>query len=100
MSEAALQRYLFKQAKLHSVYHRKTMAVGRVGFPDCLLASDVKAVYVELKSPSGDGRLSVMQEREIKRMKGAGLDVRVIDTREQVDAIIRELVDDDTASSD
>ena len=94
-TEAALQRYLFAQAKKHFVFARKMQATGRVGFPDVLLASDARAVYVELKSPNGTGRLSKMQEREIKRMRAAGLDVRIIWRKEKVDELIKQLAGED-----
>jgi hypothetical protein len=92
-SEKHLQTYLFKQAKANDIYCRKMAAVGRRGFPDVFLAYNGYTIFLELKSPSGRGKLSPLQLREIEQMRMAGVGVWVINQKEQVDAIIRELVD-------
>ena len=56
-SERALQGYLFRRAKQHGIYCRKMRAEGQTGFPDVLLAHDGIVMFVELKSPTGKGRL-------------------------------------------
>ena len=91
ITEAALQRYFKRQCKEHGIYWRKLTFEGRRGAPDTLIAIIGRAVFVELKSPTGKGKLSKLQEREIGHMRDAGLDVRVIQTKEEVDDIIREL---------
>jgi hypothetical protein len=48
---------------------------------------------VELKSPTGRGRLSRKQANEIERMAEAGLAVLLIDTKEKVDELIVEIFD-------
>ena len=47
--------------------------------------------FVELKSPSGKGRLSALQLLEIAKLRDAGASVHVIESKEQVDAIIEGL---------
>jgi len=89
-TEAHLQGYLFRQAKRHIIFCIKMQATGRRGFPDVMLVND-RVVFVELKSPSGTGRLSALQKREIELLRHAGADVRIIDTKEGVDDLIREL---------
>jgi hypothetical protein len=89
-TEAGLQLYLFRQAKMHQIFCRKMEASGRRGFPDVLLIND-RVVFVELKTPAGTGRLSALQKREIDLLRRAGADVRVIDTVEGVDDLIAEL---------
>lgn len=89
-TEAHLQAYLFQQAKMRQIFCRKMQAAGRRGFPDVMLIND-RVVFVELKSPSGTGRLSALQDREIMRLRHAGADVRIIDTKEAVDDLIEEL---------
>lgn len=88
-TEKNLQDYLFRQAKMRSIFCRKMQATGRRGFPDVMLIND-RVVFIELKSPSGAGKLSEIQEREIARLKHAGADVRVIDTIEGVDDVIAQ----------
>lgn len=89
-TEAHLQAYLFRQAKRHQIFCRKMEASGRRGFPDVLLIND-RVVFIELKSPAGTGRLSALQIVEIKLLRHAGADVRIIDTKEAVDDLIAEL---------
>ena len=92
-SEKDLQRYLILRAELHDIFARKVQAVGHTGFPDMFLARSGRIVLVELKSPSGKGRLSKKQEKEIERLKNAGITVHVIDTFERVDDVIKKLAD-------
>ena len=92
-SERNLQRYLIISAELHDIFCRKVQAIGHVGFPDVFLARNGRIVLVELKSPSGKGRLSKKQEREIERLKNVGVTVYVIDTFEGADDVIRNLAD-------
>ena len=89
-TEAHLQAYLFRQAKMHQIFCRKMQASGRRGFPDVLLIND-RVVFVELKTPAGTGRLSALQKREIELLRHAGADVRVISTKEEADDLIKNL---------
>ena len=92
-SEKTLQDYLLKKAKFNGIYARKLVAVGHVGFPDVMLAFDGYAMFIELKSPTGRGRLSKKQELEIERMLDVGLTVLILDTKEKVDDFIVQVVD-------
>lgn len=92
-TEAHLQAHLFRRAREHDIYCRKMASVGRVGFPDVLLARAGRVVFVELKSPSGTGTLSEMQKREIRRLKDAGAQVYVVDSKEGVENVIRQIAD-------
>ena len=92
-TEKALQNYLFRQAKAVGIYCRKMAAVGRRGFPDVLLAFGGVVVFVELKTPAGTGRLSAGQVYEIRALRACGLRVVIIQTKEEVDAVIKELTD-------
>lgn len=93
MNEAALQRYLMRRARQHDIYARKVTAVGNTGFPDAFLVCAGRVVLVELKSPTGKGRLSVKQEREIARLREFGINVYIVDSKEGVDNVIRNLAD-------
>lgn len=88
MSEKALQKYLMLRAKTEGVYARKMQAVGRVGFPDVLIAFKGVVIFIELKSPTGKGGLSEMQIWEHTQLRMAGCDIRVISTKGEVDNVI------------
>ena len=92
-SEKNLQRYLIISAELHDIFCRKVQAVGHVGFPDVFLARNGRIVLVELKSPTGKGRLSKKQEKEIERLRNEGINVYVIDSYAGVDDVIKNLAD-------
>jgi hypothetical protein len=92
-SEKDLQHYLIVSAELHDIFCRKIQAVGHVGFPDVFLARNGRIVLVELKSPSGKGRLSKKQEKEIERLRNEGVNVYVIDSYERADDVIKNLAD-------
>ena len=88
-SERALQGYLFRRAKKHGIYCRKMRAEGQTGFPDVLLAHDGIVMFVELKSPTGKGRLSARQKRELQRLRDAGLSAVVVYDTAGVDLVIQ-----------
>ena len=92
-SERNLQRYLIISAELHDVFCRKVQAIGHVGFPDMFLARNGRIVLVELKSPTGKGRLSKKQEKEIERLRNERINVYVIDSYAGVDDVIKNLAD-------
>tara|TARA_R110000787_G_scaffold268328_2_gene374803 strand:- start:149 stop:433 length:285 start_codon:yes stop_codon:yes gene_type:complete len=93
MSEKALQNYLFARAEDHGIYCRKMVAVGHTGFPDAFLVFAGRAALVELKSPTGKGRLSKKQEREIARLREQGMNVYIVDSKDGVDDVIRNIAD-------
>ena len=92
-SERNLQRYLIVSAELHDIFCRKVQAIGHVGFPDMFLARNGRIVLVELKSPTGKGRLSKKQEKEIERLRNEGINVYVIDSYAGADDVIKNLAD-------
>jgi hypothetical protein len=57
---------------------RKLGWIGRRGAPDRLFMRPGRAVFIEFKDPEGE--LEDLQEREIDRMRKAGLEVYVIDS--------------------
>lgn len=91
MSEGNLQRYFKAQAAKHGVLWRKIRFEGRRGCPDALIAHGGRCILVELKNPNKKGALSKLQEREIQNFMDVGLDVRVIDDREGIDDVLREI---------
>lgn len=93
-SEANLQKYLLQQARYHNVYGRKMTTPGRRGFPDVMLAYRGRVVFVEIKSPTGRGKLSELQALEIDRMERAGLKVQIVTSKKEADEVIREITTD------
>ena len=91
-TEKDLHKYAKKVCKEHAVFFRKLKAEGVSGFPDLLLAKNGKVIFVELKSPSGTGKLRPLQIRTIDDMKGEGLNVRVVSQPHQIDRIVYELL--------
>ena len=92
-TERALDQYLLRRCTRNNIYCRKLVAVGQVGFPDRVVIMIGNIIWIELKSPTGKGHLSPKQVAEHKRMRSYGLDVRVIWTKEQVDALVFEMMD-------
>jgi len=92
-SERALQNYLIDLADAHEIFCRKVQALGHTGFPDLFLARNGRIVLVELKSPTGKGRLSKKQEKEIERLRNEDINVYVIDSYAGADDVIKNLAD-------
>lgn len=82
MLESKLQAKCVKLAKKNKVLARKIHAENNKGFPDLLLIFPItgKTVYVEMKSPTGKGKLSKVQEREIERIRAQNASVFVCDS--------------------
>tara|TARA_R110000803_G_scaffold56492_2_gene113830 strand:+ start:1498 stop:1800 length:303 start_codon:yes stop_codon:yes gene_type:complete len=95
-SEKSLQNYLFAQCKKHKIFIRKMEAAGRRGFPDCLLIYKGDVLFAELKSPTGRGRLSRLQQIEINRLQAHCAKVWVLDSREGVDDVIKKITNGKT----
>ena len=57
-----------------------------------MIAYGGKVVLVELKNPNKQGRLSEIQVRQIAKFKQVGIKVHVVDNKEQINNVIREIV--------
>ena len=91
-TEKALQSYLFRKCEKAGIYCRKMSSPGRRGFPDVLLKRwGFNTLLVEVKTPAGTGVLSALQVREIALLREHGMQVEVISSKEEVDAIISYL---------
>ena len=91
VSEGSLQTYFKAQCLKNNILWRKMAFIGRRGCPDVFIAWGGKIILVELKSPSGKGKLSELQKREIQHLIDVGVSVRVINQRIEVDDIIKEI---------
>lgn len=56
-----------------------------------MIAYGGKVVLVELKNPNKKGRLSELQVRQIAKFKQVGIEVHVVDNKDQIDNVIREI---------
>lgn len=88
MLERHVEKYLTLCLKRSGIEVRKVSWIGRRHAPDRLVLI-FGGIWIELKRPrvtAKDG-----QAREHERMRAAGMDVRVLNTIEAVDAFIVEL---------
>ncbi|MGL4232709.1 MAG: VRR-NUC domain-containing protein [Casimicrobium sp.] len=106
MLEKTVEKYLCDRVEATGGVTRKLTFLGRGGAPDRLIgwphtargrrstADDLFPVgvhvLVELKRPKGPGA-EAHQQREHKRLRDIGFDVRVIHTKEEVDAFVTEM---------
>lgn len=77
MTEAPLQEWACDRAEQAGWFYRRVKWVGRRNAPDNVFAKDGRTVWIEFKRPGGKPRPG--QEREIERMRDAGMEVHVVD---------------------
>ncbi len=88
MKEKVVESYLKDQVEKHGGEVRKVQWINHRGAAD--RAVFLNGVYfVELKRPGE--KLDPHQEREAKRLRKHGADVRMVDTLEGVDNFIKEI---------
>lgn len=90
MRERDIENYLRDQIKTVGGIAYKWTSPGNNGVPDRIVAlPGGRIVFVELKAPGG--KPTALQLNQHKCLRALGCDVRVIDSKEQVDALLREL---------
>ncbi len=78
-----------KAAEKAGFLHRKVVYQGRSGAPDdWYFGYGARLIIIEHKRPGKEPRLH--QEREIKRLRDRGFDVRVVDNVEAAERIFRD----------
>lgn len=88
--EAYVEKYLVAEIAAIGGRAMKFTSPGTSGVPDrVVMAPGAHTLFVELKRPGGRPR--PLQVVTIEAMRESGADVRVIDTREGVDDLVREL---------
>lgn len=88
-AENYIEGYLYRQVKDHGGLCLKfTSAIS--GVPDRIVILAGSTVFVETKAPGEEPRR--LQLVRIGEMRDAGADVRIIDTRDQVDELVTELL--------
>ena len=86
--EGKVENYLIKQCEKHDFLCFKFVSPGRKGVPDRIVIGRGHTVFIELKSE--DGTPSKQQKLVIRKMLGAGADVRLCYTKEEVDIFFKE----------
>lgn len=89
MLEIVIEEHLCKEVQRIGGSALKSEGITR-GFPDrIVLLPDGRTIFVEVKKPTEKPRKQ--QQLMINFLKGLNHDVRVIDTKEGVDAFIKEV---------
>lgn len=87
-AEGYVEQYLVKQSEKFGYLCHKWMSSVR-GVPDRIFIGNGHTVFIETKSDQG--HLRKQQEFRINELRKRGADVRVIYTRDQVDAFLSEI---------
>lgn len=90
MTERDVENYLRGRVKAEGGTAYKFISPGNNGVPDrIVILPGNRITFVELKAPGG--KPTALQVNQHKRFRALGCDVRVIDNKEQVDAMLQEL---------
>lgn len=91
-SEKQLQNFLKKECLSRGMLFYKFSSPAMRGVPDVIIVAPGGGVtFVELKSPSGRGRLSALQVRELDILREQGAMVAVISGRKDVYNLIKHI---------
>lgn len=91
MREKDIEIYLRDQVKKHGGKAYKFESPGNDGVPDRLVIFPMNRIYfVELKAPGKKPR--PLQIKQMATLTSLGCDVRVIDSKEQVDEFLKEVI--------
>ena len=93
MRERDIEYYLREQVKAAGGWAPKWESPGNAGVPDRLvILPPGRTIYVEIKAPGK--KPAPLQLAQHRRLRGLGCDVRVIDSREQVDQLLQAWKDE------
>lgn len=88
--EKTIEAYLVKRIHALGGECEKFTSPARRSVPDRIVTMPKgRIIFVELKSPGK--KATELQERDHQRRREMGFDVRVIDSKEGVDALVKEL---------
>lgn len=87
--ERDLQAYIKKECQRVGILCYKLEATSHRGMPDLMLLKAGRAAFVEVKSPTGRGRLTKLQLRMLDRLQGAGFETWLVSDVERVKDVIR-----------
>ena len=91
-TEKDLHNYMKKECKRSGIGFYKLNCEGQTGFPDLMMVYDGYTILVELKTPAGTGRVSARQKYMINKLMNQGAEVYIIDSKEQADEIITDII--------
>jgi hypothetical protein len=91
MREKIIEQYLVQQCKAQRWECWKLTSPARRGVPDRLIILPGMVAFVEVKSPKG--RLTLLQEKVLRRLKDKGQTTAVVYSKEQVDELVKTLKD-------
>jgi len=88
MRESTIEKYLVSELKKIGIQTRKVKWIGRDGAPDRVILAN-GGIWVELKAPGEVLRMNQIAEGKV--LRAAGMWHMVVDSKEQVDELMREL---------
>lgn len=94
MTEARLQAKFLTKARQRGWKAVKLNADGETGWPDVLIVHPAGVAFVEVKSPSKRGRLSLAQNRRIAELRALNAVVLMLDDPSRIDAILDQIGND------
>jgi Holliday junction resolvase len=86
MLEAKIQRDIMRYLQLRGFKVYKISDRFRSGIPDLYACRDGRSIWFEVKTP--DGRLSKLQEHEIRQLLAAGAQACVVRSVEDVKSVL------------
>ena len=91
-TEKQLQDYIIKECKKRDILCHKLESRTSRGWPDLILMGNGVTIFVEVKSPSGTGELSVLQCRTLADIQDHGGWSEVVADKEEADVLVRAVV--------
>jgi Holliday junction resolvase len=87
-NEGALQRSIVRRLKAEGMWCCKLASPARAGVPDLLVIDQGTTFFIEVKTPTGRGRLSRLQLETIETMRNHGAWVFVLNALDQLDPLL------------
>ena len=88
IDERDVERYLIKECEKRGWLCWKFVSPGRRGVPDRVVIRPGAVAFVEVKR--NGGRVSPLQIRRIKELTRRGVAARVVETKGEIDEMIRD----------
>ena len=87
-TEKQLQDYIIKECKKRNILCHKLESRTSRGWPDLILIYNSVAIFAEVKSPVGTGKLSALQVRTLNDIKSHGGLTVVVESKLDADAVL------------
>lgn len=95
--EKRIEGHLCRRVKAVGGYAMKFTSPGLSGVPDRLVLIDGRAWFVEIKAPNG--KASARQLAVHRKLERLGFPVRIINSKEQVDDFLEEVMPDEVPTA-